>query len=204
MLYSQSIVQGEVMDGYGAFLHNTNILVKNTEKGTSSINGAFFVEADIGDTLVISHLGFRTQEIVVSNKAKRTVVFEVEKLDEILVTAHACKTVCLGRGCRSSKYLKCGAKGIPVTRLESVKNQLNPMLYPNPSPRGQFSLKFPKQYKAVRIIVSTITGKQVWSQATQMASSVLEIDLSGFSSGIYLVQVVADGQVLKTIKAIRG
>ena len=68
-----------------------NILVKGTTTGTSTdIDGSFSVEADPDDVLVISYLGFVTQEVPVGNQTSISVILveDAFALSEVVVTGY--------------------------------------------------------------------------------------------------------------------
>ncbi len=61
-------VSGVVMDSLGGFLAGASIRIKNSDVSTiSDANGQFTLQANTGDVLVISYVGFRTREFKVIN-----------------------------------------------------------------------------------------------------------------------------------------
>jgi TonB-linked SusC/RagA family outer membrane protein len=87
-------VSGKVTDEAGAGLPGVSVLVKGTQRGTSSdAEGKFAL--DIPDTetasaiLIFSFVGYTSQEVPVGNKAEITVqmVPEAKALNEVVVTA---------------------------------------------------------------------------------------------------------------------
>lgn len=66
-----------------------SILVKGTTTGTiTDFDGNYSITADKGQTLVISYVGMKTQEIVVKNAMQNIVlVTDAEVLEEVVVTA---------------------------------------------------------------------------------------------------------------------
>ena len=89
-LYSQEIIiKGTVVDEKGP-LPGVNIVVKGTSNGTiTDFNGNFDVIADAQGTLVVSAIGFVTQEIPISGKRNINIsmVTDMESLNEVVVTA---------------------------------------------------------------------------------------------------------------------
>ncbi|MEX2564839.1 MAG: carboxypeptidase-like regulatory domain-containing protein, partial [Cyclobacteriaceae bacterium] len=68
-------ISGTVVDELGETLIGVTILIKGTDNGTATdIDGNFILE-DVGenDVLVISYIGYLTQEIMVGNKSEITV-----------------------------------------------------------------------------------------------------------------------------------
>lgn len=83
-------VTGLVRGTDGAPIADINIVVKSTKRGTTTnASGNFSVEASTGDTLVVSGVGYKTQEIRVIGTAAISVVLETEssELDKIVVVA---------------------------------------------------------------------------------------------------------------------
>ena len=57
-------IKGKVLDGLGEPLLGVNVLVKGTTNGTiTDLDGNFILEADAKSTLVISYIGYMTQEV---------------------------------------------------------------------------------------------------------------------------------------------
>jgi TonB-linked SusC/RagA family outer membrane protein len=88
---SAADVTGKVIDGKGQPLPGVNIIVKDSQKGTSSdAKGEFSISVDASETiLVFSFIGYRTQEVNVGNRQVVTVTLEEDTnvLNEVVVTA---------------------------------------------------------------------------------------------------------------------
>jgi TonB-linked SusC/RagA family outer membrane protein len=84
-------VTGTVMDVNGNKLPGVNIMLKNTNRGTTSdIDGNFNITIDSPqDVLVMSFIGYKTQEVVVGNQKNISVRLEEDSqvLSEVVVTA---------------------------------------------------------------------------------------------------------------------
>ncbi|MES2518828.1 MAG: TonB-dependent receptor [Bacteroidota bacterium] len=66
-LIANEEVKGKVSDDKGGFLPGVNIKIKGTQKGTISGNdGSYKIEANAGDVLVFSFIGFKSQELTVN------------------------------------------------------------------------------------------------------------------------------------------
>jgi len=68
-----------------------NVLIKGTTTGTATdIDGTFTIDANSDDVLVISYLGFATQEVVVGNQSNLSIVLIEDDniLNEVLVTGY--------------------------------------------------------------------------------------------------------------------
>lgn len=84
--------EGTVKDRNGNLLPGVNILEKGTANGTiSDFDGIFSINVSEGQTLVISNIGFKTQEIIVGKDSMDIVLQEGIALDEILVTGNRSK-----------------------------------------------------------------------------------------------------------------
>ncbi|WP_299669162.1 SusC/RagA family TonB-linked outer membrane protein [uncultured Polaribacter sp.] len=90
VLFSQNItVKGSVVDEIGSPLPGVTILIKGTNKGTSTdFNGNYQLVVTKGRTLVFSSLGFKKKEIVATNAVINVILEEsTATLDEIVITA---------------------------------------------------------------------------------------------------------------------
>ncbi len=86
----QNTITGTVADQAGIPLLGANILIKGTSQGSQTdFDGNFSIEAEIGDVLVISYIGFRSTEVEVtgSGPISITLVEDSSQLDEVVVTA---------------------------------------------------------------------------------------------------------------------
>ncbi len=202
-VFAQRTIKGEVLDPFENPLTDASIIIKGTQKGTTSQDGNFQLEVKKEDTLSISRLGYRTQEIVVKDFKPLQVLFEVESLDEVLVIGYSRKVKYYKTQCHTIKT-SCGAQFCYSANFIKNINNAEPKLYPNPSPSGQYTIKFPKPYKTVSYNIITITGQLIQTQNVNLNSSDLTVDLSSFSAGIYLIQVEADGERLRTLRVLKG
>lgn len=71
--------------------------------------------------------------------------------------------------------------GIPSLQLNTISD-------------GVFHLNFQEAYRNVDLTVYNYLGERMWSGKTNAAGFVAEVDLSGFSSGFYLLDILADGK----------
>src|SRR5260221_8830575 len=67
----ESVVTGKVVDAKeNSALPGVNVLVKGTQKGTvTDADGAFSVSASSSDVLIISFIGYETQEIAIGTQS---------------------------------------------------------------------------------------------------------------------------------------
>ena len=89
---AQNIVTGTVEDADGPLI-GASVLVKGTTVGTiTDFDGNFTIEANIGDELEFSYMGYTSQTIVVtSNTLNVTMSENTEVLSEVVVTAMGIK-----------------------------------------------------------------------------------------------------------------
>ncbi len=69
--------------------------------------------------------------------------------------------------------------GIPLLGLNNISD-------------GVFHLNFQEAYRNIDLTVYNYLGEKLWTRTT--AGSMTEVDLSGFSSGFYLLDIIADGK----------
>ncbi|MCF7560473.1 SusC/RagA family TonB-linked outer membrane protein [Sabulilitoribacter multivorans] len=91
-IYAQSVT-GTVSDASGP-LPGVNVLVKGTSVGTvTDFDGNFQINANDGDTLVFSYIGYLTQEVVVSGTTVNvTLAEDAAQLDEVVVVGYGSTT----------------------------------------------------------------------------------------------------------------
>jgi TonB-linked SusC/RagA family outer membrane protein len=89
IVVAQTQVRGNVTDASGEPLIGVTIQVKGTTQGTiTDFNGNFTLSAPTGGTLVVSYVGFVTQEVPVSANVNIVLHTDTELLDEVLVVAY--------------------------------------------------------------------------------------------------------------------
>ncbi|GAA5220064.1 SusC/RagA family TonB-linked outer membrane protein [Membranihabitans marinus] len=89
-------ISGNVSDAKDqSVLIGASVLVKNTLKGVvTDFDGNFEVDGNLGDTLVVSYIGYSSYELVVSQLNNNMITLEpsAQSLDEILITAYGSST----------------------------------------------------------------------------------------------------------------
>jgi TonB-linked SusC/RagA family outer membrane protein len=109
-------IKGTVKDTTGQPLIGVNIAVKGTNKGTQTgVNGGFTIQANVGDVLVFTYIGFVKKEITIANSVLLNVVLSADskQLTEVVVTALGVK--------RSEKSLVYANQVIGGSELNDVK-----------------------------------------------------------------------------------
>ncbi|MCC8154126.1 MAG: TonB-dependent receptor plug domain-containing protein [Tannerellaceae bacterium] len=83
-------ITGKVIDVYGDPLTGVTISVKGTTTGTiTDLDGVFSMNVQENSTLVVSYIGFISQEFTVNSKSDYLIQLKekVEMIDEVVVTA---------------------------------------------------------------------------------------------------------------------
>ena len=88
-ILSAQQISGNVSSDDGP-LPGATVLVKGTNTGTSTdFDGNFTIAASTGDVLVISFVGFSTQEVAVSGQDQVNVTLAIDQaLEEVVVTGY--------------------------------------------------------------------------------------------------------------------
>jgi TonB-dependent starch-binding outer membrane protein SusC len=88
---AQNTVSGMVYDPAGIALPGVNVLIKGTNQGsTTDSNGKFTLSASSNDVLVISFIGYKTQEVKIANQTTISVTLleDVSTLSELVVIGY--------------------------------------------------------------------------------------------------------------------
>ncbi|MDO4164266.1 MAG: TonB-dependent receptor [Bacteroides sp.] len=88
--YAQSItVKGHVKDALGGVIGASVVEKGNTTNGTiTDLDGNFSLAVPQGSTLVISFIGYKTQEVAAASSVVVTLVEDSEMLDEVVVIGY--------------------------------------------------------------------------------------------------------------------
>jgi len=107
-------ITGTVSDENGMPLPGATVLVEGTSNGVSTdFDGNFSIDANVGDTLVISFVGYASQSVSVSSDSVINISLEPDNsLDEVIVTSLGVK--------RNVKAL-----GYSVTQVEGTEVSAN-------------------------------------------------------------------------------
>lgn len=88
---SQQPVTGTVIDEQGIPLPGVTLQIKGTNTGTTTdMDGEFSLQADQGDILIVSFLGFETQEILLTDQRNLeiTLTEDVAELNQVVVVGY--------------------------------------------------------------------------------------------------------------------
>ena len=92
MLFAQTRIQGTINDATGNPLIGVNVIEKGTTNGTiTNLDGNFTLTVKpTGSVLVLSYIGFQTQEIIVGNRKELTIVLieDTRSLQELVVVGY--------------------------------------------------------------------------------------------------------------------
>ncbi|MFC6861160.1 SusC/RagA family TonB-linked outer membrane protein [Zunongwangia atlantica] len=87
----QQTINGVVTDDQGVPLPGATVMVKGSSKGvTTNFDGQYSIEAQEGDILQVSFVGFKTYEVKITGQANFDVELETDSasLDEVLVVGY--------------------------------------------------------------------------------------------------------------------
>lgn len=200
-------VRGRVIDKNGDAIIGASIVVKGTTRGTiTNIDGEFTIDVNRNEKLVISYIGYVSQEVVPTGKDLTVVMAEdTEVLDEVVV---------LGYGANARKQDLSASVGVisnteeltsrPVSSAESMlQGQLagvtvqsdggDPTATPSIVIRGQGS----QNGDNVLWVVDGVPGAPIASMNDIESITVLK---DAASAAIYGAQSGAGGVILVTTK----
>lgn len=86
-----ALIRGSIKDEGGSPVPGANVIIKGTNLGTTSDEeGAFSINASPSDVLVISFIGYKTQEILVGNQTSLALTLEPDltTLGEVVVVGY--------------------------------------------------------------------------------------------------------------------
>ena len=89
VLFGQGGISGVVLDENGGPLPGANVVIENTSTGVSTdFDGNFTINANSGEILVISYIGYTSEYVTVGNQDSITVSLQLDnELEEVVVTA---------------------------------------------------------------------------------------------------------------------
>lgn len=114
-------IKGRVLNEIGEPVAGANVLVKGSRKGTvTNTNGEFSIDAEKGDRLVISFVGYNVQEVSIGDSKNISIALSLksQSLDELVVTALGIQ--------RRQKSLTYSAQKVTNADLTTVKD-INPI-----------------------------------------------------------------------------
>src|SRR5690554_4662338 len=122
VVVAQTQVRGTVVDNTGEPLIGVTIQVKGTTQGTiTDFDGNFTLSAPAGGTLVVSYVGFETQEVPVSANVNIVLGTDTELLDEVIVVAYGTST----RGTFTGSAGVVDSEKLEMRQISNVSNALS-------------------------------------------------------------------------------
>ena len=132
-------VVGQVTDASGSPLPGANILIKGTTRGTTSdFDGNYSLDVTSGKELVISYIGFKSEEVpIYSSIINISLEEDANMLEEVVVTAYGTQRSSNLTAARSiqlsSNQLQGRAAGISIRGNPTIKTRGNSSI---PRPRN--------------------------------------------------------------------
>ncbi|MEA5080875.1 MAG: SusC/RagA family TonB-linked outer membrane protein [Dysgonamonadaceae bacterium] len=119
-IVAQTQVRGTVVDEAGEPVIGATIQIKGTSQGAiTDADGSFILTAPTRGTLVVSYVGYISQEVAVSPNVRITLAEDVSLLQEVVVTAMG-----ITREKKSLGYGISSVSGDEITKAQTV----NPMM----------------------------------------------------------------------------
>ena len=88
-VYAQTEISGTVVDPTGETVIGATVMEKGTSNGTiTDFDGNFKIKVEAGATLVISYIGFETQEVAARDGMQVTMKDNAKELAEVVVTGY--------------------------------------------------------------------------------------------------------------------
>ena len=89
MMYAQAEISGTVVDPNGETVIGATVMEKGTSNGTvTDFDGNFKLKVEVGKTLVISYIGFLTQEVAAQDGMQVTLKDDALMVEEVVVTGY--------------------------------------------------------------------------------------------------------------------
>ncbi|WP_299366655.1 SusC/RagA family TonB-linked outer membrane protein [Winogradskyella sp.] len=127
-MFAQTLVSGTVTDKADAMpLPGVNIVIKGTSRGASTdFDGKYSIEVNQGETIVVSYVGYSTQEIIYNGEATIDVALEEDaaQLDEVVLVGYGTTTVKDATGSVESVTSKDFTRGNIVTAENLISGRV--------------------------------------------------------------------------------
>lgn len=110
----EQTITGKILDTNGLPLPGANILIKGTTKGIQSdFDGLYFIDAQPGDVLVVSFIGFATRQITISDKTEIDIILQndVNGLDQVIL---------IGYGSVAKKTLTASISSVQADDIDNI------------------------------------------------------------------------------------
>src|SRR5688572_13489864 len=142
----QREIQGTILNASGEPLARASVVVKETKAGTSTDDaGKFTITADIGQTLIVSAVGFATKEVVITNASGTSISLSssASSLDEVVVVGYTSQK----RVSLTSAVSSISGEQLVTTKNENILNTMTGKIpglrvVQNTSEPGAFNTSF--------------------------------------------------------------
>ncbi|RRO26151.1 SusC/RagA family TonB-linked outer membrane protein [Flavobacteriaceae bacterium 14752] len=94
-ILAQNTVSGTVVDSQNMPIPGVNILIENTQRGTTTdFDGKYTIEINNGEVLVYSYLGFKTQKVSYTGQSEINVKLkpDADQLEEVVLIGYGTST----------------------------------------------------------------------------------------------------------------
>jgi hypothetical protein len=183
-------ISGTVLDSYSNKpLQGASVYVKGSKTGMASDSlGNFHVRVNIGDTVIISYIGYKTQTLVIDSNTNwqhvNMAMLELEGTMGLIYVEHKVR--------KKEKVKRVINNWTPAALKKDIR------IYPNPIVRGNtiqadLSLKQAGEYK---LELFDVRGRVVTVQKLVMATKEQKVTIptqAAWSSGIYWIRITAPG-----------
>ena len=89
IVYAQTQISGTVVDAAGETIIGATVMEKGTSNGTiTDFDGNFKIKVNPGTTLVITYIGYKTQELPAKDGMQVTLKDNAKELAEVVVTGY--------------------------------------------------------------------------------------------------------------------
>ncbi len=125
-------IQGKVTDTHGDPIIGANVFIKGTTQGViTDIDGHFHIEADPNITLVVSYIGYTTQEINAGSQTNISIILHEDflTLDEVVVVGYGVQKKVNLTGSVASINMNELTESRPVTNLSNSLAGLAPGVF---------------------------------------------------------------------------
>lgn len=207
----QELITGVVTDGKGEQLVGVTIMLKGTTRGTiTDADGRFSLQAEIGNKLMISYVGYTPQEIMIKDKKSLRIIMQedIKSLNEVVVIGYGTQkkgeVASAISSVKSDNFIKVPSPDAAqmirgqVAGLSIVSPDANPLSSSELSLRGITTLL---SSTSPLVLIDGIPG----SLNTVSPDEIAQIDVlkDGSAAAIYGTRGT-NGVIIVTTKSVKG
>lgn len=122
-MQAQTTVSGTVKNSKGEPLVGVSVFIKGTTTGEfTDMDGKFSLKSNVGATLVVSYIGYKSQEVNVNSRTNLQIVLEEERetLDEVVVVGYGTQR----KSSLTASVSQIGGKELLVTPSTNISSIL--------------------------------------------------------------------------------